>query len=138
MHYLKLLAIVLPVVVIVDLIWLGVLMKGFYDQQLGDLARRQGGALSPRWSAAVLVYLIIPGAIVLFVRPMLPPNATIWQAFGTGALFGFFFYGIYDLTNLATLEKWNLSLTVVDMAWGCVLCGIGGVALNLAENYWGN
>lgn len=133
MHYLKLLAIVMPIVLVVDLLWLGVIMTGFYDGQLGEIARREGGKLSPRWSAALLVYLIIPCGIVLFVRPLLGPAATIWQAFGWGALFGFFFYGIYDLTNLATLEKWTWKLALVDMAWGCVLCGIGGVALWIAE-----
>ncbi len=38
-----------------------------------------------------------------------------------GALFGFFAYATYDLTNLATTKNWPLKLAVVDMIWGTVL-----------------
>jgi len=31
-------------------------------------------------------------------------------------------YATYDLTSLATLDRWPLLLTVVDMAWGMSLC----------------
>jgi uncharacterized membrane protein len=27
----------------------------------------------------------------------------------------------YDLTNMATIKNWPLSLAVVDMAWGVVI-----------------
>src|SRR5436190_1336811 len=92
----KLLAIVLPVFLLTDLLWLGVVMKGFYSHELGELARRQGEALAPRWGAALLVYLLIPAGIVLFVRPLLRANANAWQAFGWGAAFGLVLYGVYD------------------------------------------
>lgn len=76
MHNLKLFAIILPVFLLLDLVWLGLLAKGFYSHELGELARRQGAALAPRWGAAILVYLLIPGGIVLFVRPLLNPSST--------------------------------------------------------------
>ncbi|HEY1066187.1 MAG TPA: DUF2177 family protein [Pirellulales bacterium] len=119
----KLFLIVAPVFMLVDLIYLGVIMKNFYSHELGDLARRNGASLSPRWGAAIAVYLLIPGGIVLFVRPLLGDQATLLHAFGWGALFGLVTYGIYDLTNLATLEKWTLRLSLADMAWGGVLSG---------------
>ena len=59
----KLLAIMLPIFLFIDLLWLGVVMKGFYSHELGELARRHGTALAPRWGAAVLVYLLIPGGL---------------------------------------------------------------------------
>jgi len=59
---LKLLAIVLvlPIFLLIDLLWLGVVIKGFYSHELGELAHRQGGALALRWGAPLLVYLLIP------------------------------------------------------------------------------
>jgi uncharacterized membrane protein len=122
-HNWKLFAIVLPVFLLIDLLWLGVVMKGFYSQELGELARRQGAALAPRWGAAILVYLLIPGGIVLFVRPLLGVNSTTWHAFGWGAVFGLVLYGVYDLTNLAVLDNWTVRMTLADIAWGCILCG---------------
>ena len=135
MHQLKLLAIVLPIFLVIDLFWLGIVMSGFYSQELGELARRQGAALAPRWGAAILVYLLIPGGILLFVRPLLGAEATIWQAFGWGAVFGLVLYGVYDLTNLAVLEKWTLLMTVADIAWGCVLCGTISVVMRFVDGW---
>jgi len=127
MHLLKLLLIVIPFTLAVDLLYLGVLMKDFYSRELGDLARRDGASLSPRWGAALLVYLLIPCGLVLFIRPLLGPTTSWLQALGYGAAFGLVVYGVYDLTNLATLEKWTVRLAAADMAWGCVLCGLVGL-----------
>jgi uncharacterized membrane protein len=135
MHQLKLLAIVLPIFLVIDLVWLGVLMKGFYGQELGELARREGAALAPRWGAAILVYLLIPGGIVLFVWPLLSEGSSLATAFGWGAVFGLVLYGVYDLTNLAVLEKWTLRMTMVDIAWGCVLCGATAVVMRFADRW---
>lgn len=129
----KLFVIVLPIFLLIDLLWLGVVMKTFYSQELGELARRQGSALTPRWGAAMLVYLLIPGGIVLFVRPLLGESSTAWQEFGWGALYGLVLYGVYDLTNLAVLEKWTVWMTVADIAWGCVLCGTISVIMRFLD-----
>lgn len=123
MQGLKVFAFVLPVFLLIDLLWLGVVMKGFYSRELGELAIRQGASLAPRWGAAILVYLLIPGGLVLFVRPLLGANATVWHAVGWGALYGLVLYGVYDLTNLAILEKWSVRMTAADIVWGMVLCG---------------
>lgn len=37
------------------------------------------------------------------------------------ALFGFFAYATYDLTNLATLRDWPLRLSLIDIGWGTVV-----------------
>lgn len=131
----KLFAILLPIFLFIDLLWLGIVMKGFYSQELGGLARRQGTALAPRWGAAVLVYLLIPGGLVLFVRPLLGVNATTWQAIGWGAIYGLVLYGVYDLTNLAVLEKWSVRMTLADIVWGCILCGTMSAIMRLVDGW---
>jgi hypothetical protein len=35
-----------------------------------------------------------------------------------GALFGLVLYSVYDLTNLAVLEKWTARMALADMALG--------------------
>jgi uncharacterized membrane protein len=126
-------ALILPMFLVVDLLWIGVVMKGFYSQELGELARRQGDALAPRWGAALPVYLLIPVGIFIFVRPRLGQGATAVHAFGWGAAFGLVLYGVYDLSNLAVLEKWAVRMTLADIGWGCVLCGITAVVMRLLE-----
>ncbi|RYZ75642.1 MAG: DUF2177 family protein, partial [Proteobacteria bacterium] len=51
------------------------------------------------------------------VRPALESGD--WKTAAlNGALFGFFAYATYDLTNLATLKVWSLKISLIDMAWG--------------------
>ncbi|MGC3965988.1 MAG: DUF2177 family protein [Pirellulales bacterium] len=47
MKELKLFLLILPVFLVVDLTWLGVVMKNFYSSELGELARRRDGGLAP-------------------------------------------------------------------------------------------
>ena len=133
----KLFLVVLPAFLLLDFLWLGILMKGFYDQELGDLARREGAAMAPRWGAAILVYLLIPAGLVAFVRPQLGPDSPIWYAAAWGAAFGLVGYGIYDLTNLAVLEKWTVRMTVIDLAWGATICALCAALMRGVERWLG-
>jgi uncharacterized membrane protein len=102
-----------------DLVWLGVVARGFYQRHLGYLMRPQ-----PNWPAALLFYLLfIVGLLIFVIKPALDAHSAV-RALTYGALFGFFTYATYDLTNLATVRDWPLVITVVDMTWGVVLCGI--------------
>jgi uncharacterized membrane protein len=83
------------------------------------------------WWAAILFYLLFIGGIILFaVLPSI--DAGSWtRAFMLGAAFGFCAYITYDLTNLATIRGWPITLVVVDIAWGTVLCGTVAAASHL-------
>jgi uncharacterized membrane protein len=78
--------------------------------------------------AAVAFYLVyIAGVLVFALRPALASGD--WRtAVLFGALFGFFAYATYDLTNLATLRVWSLPVSLIDMAWGTVLTGVAAGA----------
>lgn len=117
--YLKLYALTVPVFFIIDLVWLGVVAKGFYQKNLKYI-------LSPdvNWTAAIVFYLMyIAGILIFAVLPGVAKDsvrhAALW-----GALFGFFTYATYDLTNLALLKDWPLNIVVVDILWGVVLCTV--------------
>ena len=110
--------ITVPIFFIIDLVWLGVIAKGFYQKHLGYLMRPQ-----INWAAAILFYLLFIIGIVFFaVRPALELQSPM-RALVYGALFGFFAYATYDLTNLATVRDWPVIVTVIDLIWGTVLCG---------------
>ena len=113
--------------VVLDVLWLGLLMNGFYKAQLGTLARRSGENFAPLWTPAILLYVLVVVAIAVFVVPK--ANGGLWQAALFGAFFGLVAFGVYDLTNYATLDGWPLALTVVDMAWGAVVCAAVTVAM---------
>ena len=102
----------------IDIAWLGLVAKKFYAEQLGDMLLD-----SPNWSVAIVFYLLYIAGIVFFaVKPALDAD-TVLKATLYGALFGFFCYATYDLTNLATLKGWPPKMVVVDIIWGTVLTG---------------
>ena len=107
----------------VDMLWLGLLAKDFYRKHLG-------GFLSDRvnWTAAIIFYLIFIVGIFVFVILPAVEKSSLLKAIGLGAFFGFITYATYDLTNLATLKNWPLTIVIVDMAWGAVLTAIVSAA----------
>ena len=110
---------------ILDGIWLGVVMKSFYRDQLAPIARMADGALAPNWTAAFFVYVALGAGITIFV---LPRATDVFSAATSGVLFGLVVYGVYDLTNFATLAQYPLAVMFVDMAWGAVATAICAVA----------
>lgn len=104
---------------LIDLVWLGVVARGFYREQIGPLM-----ADPINWPAGILFYLLWVGGLVFFaVGPSIGDGGWV-RALMLGAAFGFITYATYDLTNLATLRDWPMTLTIVDIAWGTVLGGI--------------
>ena len=108
---------------ILDFVWLGGIAKGFYQSRIGGLLLAQ-----PNWAAAVLFYLLFATGMHIFcVAPALDAGS-IGKAALFGALFGFFCYMTYDLSNLATLKDWSVSLAVVDIAWGTFVGAVASTA----------
>ena len=111
-----------------DAVWIGLVMRGPYMSDLRSILLRQGESLTPRWLPVALVYVLLPLGILAFVRP-LAIDASLPVAFGWGALFGLVVYGVYDLTNYGIVAAWTLRVTCADIGWGCFLCGVATVVL---------
>ncbi|MBN1549012.1 MAG: DUF2177 family protein [Syntrophaceae bacterium] len=124
--YVKLYVASLLIFIIVDLTWIAGITKNFYRSQLGPLSRMTAGGMSPNIPASILVWMLIALGLILFVLPRIPSTGAGVEGFFWGALFGLVVYGVYDLTNYALLKDWPLSMTIVDMLWGTVACGISG------------
>ena len=103
----------LLVMVALDMVWLGVIAKPFYQQGIGHLMAER-----PNIAVAVLFYLVYAAGLVIFVLAAGAETPGWNRTLLLGALFGFFAYATYDLTNLATLRDWPVGLSVMDVAWG--------------------
>lgn len=125
LQYIYLYLLTVPVFFIIDMLWLGVVARGFYQSQLAEF-------LGPvNWPAAIIFYLIyIVGILFFAVVPGLQAES-LYRTIFLGALFGFFTYATYDFTNLATLRDWPIMVVVVDVLWGAVLS-----ASVAAVSYW--
>ena len=114
--FIKLFLIALPVFFIIDMVWLVLVAKKFYQEQIGFLMKPD-----INWFAAIIFYLLfIAGLLVFVISPAVEKHSWV-HALLYGALFGLITYATYDLTNLATLKDWPLLVTVVDLIWGSLL-----------------
>ncbi len=117
--------IALAAFLVIDMIWIGLIARNFYRNRLGHLL-----AASPNLTAAVIFYLMFVAGLVFFaVRPGVIKN-NLTEGLLKSALFGLMTYGTYDLTSLALIENWPLSVTLVDMVWGVMVSmGVGYISI---------
>lgn len=108
----------LVVFLAVDAIWLGTIASGWYRSAIGHLMLDR-----PNFVAAAIFYAIyVLGILIFAVMPGLQSGQ--WtDALVKGALFGFFCYLTYDMTNLSTLKGWPVWISALDVAWGTALTG---------------
>ena len=127
--FIKLYLIALPVFLVIDAIWLGIISKNFYKNQIGFLMKTE-----INWLSAVIFYLIFIAGLVFFViLPAMEKNS--WShALLAGILFGLVTYATYDLTNMATIKDWPLLVTIIDLFWGMFIAGSVSIITFLIAN----
>ena len=138
-NYLAAYAACAATLVAIDMVWLGLIAKALYRAGIGHLM-----AESPNLVAAGAFYLLYPiGLLAFAVLPGASPvagwaaeSAPLARAAVAGALFGFFAYATYDLSNLATLKNWPVQLALIDIAWGTFASGLATVAGRWALDRW--
>lgn len=127
--FIKLFIIALPVFFVIDMIWLVLVAKNFYQKQIGFLMKPD-----INWIAAIIFYLLfIAGLVTFVISPAVEKHSWV-HALLFGALFGLVTYATYDLTNLATMKDWPLLVTIVDLIWGTVLAASISVITYIIAN----
>lgn len=116
----------LIVLVPVDFLFLGLVAKGFFAAQVGDML----GDI--RMAPAMLFYLLYVAGVLIFVSA--PANATWQSTLLYGALFGLFCYATFELTSLSLLKHWTWPVVVVDVSWGTIVTAIASTAGLLVAN----
>jgi len=118
-----------PVVLLCDGLWLGVIARGFYRKHLGYLF-----ADTFVWGAAGAFYLLHAAGVVYFaVLPALHAGS-LAKLLISAAFLGLVTYGTYDLTNWATIRDWPAVISVVDILWGMTISlviGLVGYAVGM-------
>ena len=100
----------------IDLVWLGFVAKNIYSKYLGYLM-----APKVNWLAALVFYVIFIIGILYFVIAPSLVDRDFTQLVIRAMLFGFITYATYDLTNLATVRDWPITITIIDLIWGTSL-----------------
>ena len=122
-QWIKAYPLTLLVFLAVDFLWLGFIAKGFYQRHLGQFFSEE-----VNWAAAFLFYLLFVFGMMFFVISPALKDHSVTQALLLGGIYGLVTYATYDLTNLALLKDWPLTIVVVDILWGIVLSSIVSTA----------
>ena len=105
---------------LVDLVWLVRVAPKLYRKYIGHLMSDRVNLVG-----AGLFYIVFIVGLVYFV---IGPNINDpLMAFVSGAMFGLVTYATYDLTNLATLKAWPVTITVIDLIWGTFVTAVTSV-----------
>lgn len=110
MEYVIIYMITLAVFFLIDIVWLALIANKLYKEQIGFIMKDK-----PNWVVAILFYLIFVLGLVFFVIDPALLSESMLEALLRGMFFGFITYATYDLTNLATLDKWPLKITIIDL-----------------------
>lgn len=129
MNYIKMYIIAFIIFLAIDAIWLGLVAPKFYKSQIGHLMSEK-----PNLIAALVFYLLFIVGVVYFVVNPAVEAQSMSKVLIAGALFGFMTYATYDLTNLATLKDWPITVTIVDLIWGTSLSTLIGLFTYLIYN----
>ena len=104
---------------LMDVIWLSVMAKKLYRPQLGDMIAEKF-----RLFPAIIFYVVYVLGLTYFIALPAVLQMSLSHALINGGLFGAVAYSTYDLTNYATMKKWSLIVTMVDITWGVALSAI--------------
>jgi uncharacterized membrane protein len=119
-HYVTLYLTTLIVLMALDFLFLGILAKGFFVAEVGDML----GEVKPL--PALLFYLLYVVGVLVFVSGGMAatPGSTLLY----GALFGLFCYATFDLTSLALLKHWSWAVAVLNVSWGAAVTAVASTA----------
>lgn len=131
MTFFKLYLVSLIIFCTLDLFWLGLLAKNLYREQIGFLMSKE-----IKWGLAILVYCLYVAGLSFFATLPAFYEGNRLSALLYGGFFGFVCYGIYNLTNLATLEGWPAKIVVYDLLWGTFVSGVTSLITFSIGYHW--
>ena len=95
------------IMLLLDFMYLKLITPSF-DKMINNI---QGKSLKLKIKPAIFCYLLLISVFYYFITK---DNKTVLEAF----FLGFAIYGIYDTTNMATIDAWNWNIVVLDTLWG--------------------
>ena len=99
---------------IIDFIYLS-LISSYFKQQIKEV---QGTEMNFRLVPAILCYIALVAAIYIFV---INTNETKENKIFKAFILGLCIYAVYEMTNYALLDKWDVKTVIIDTLWGGIL-----------------
>lgn len=103
------------VFLIIDLVWLIFYMGGVFGPMVKII---QGSDMKVNMIYGSVAYLFLAIGITYFGTNNVDPEKPLMSSIINGGLFGLVTYGIFDFTNLAIFENYDLTIAIMDTLWG--------------------
>lgn len=116
---LLLLLIIIILVLLLDLIYLNLTSK-IYNKTIKKI---QGKEIDINLLGAILSYICVVLLIYFFILPQIKSSklSILKASIIYGGSLGFLVYGVYNFTNLAIFQNYDLSTAIMDTLWGSIL-----------------
>jgi uncharacterized membrane protein len=102
---------------IIDFIYLN-LISSYFKQQIRDV---QGSDSDLRIIPTILCYIALVAVLYIFV---INTDASKEDKIIKAFILGLCIYAVYEMTNYALLDKWNVKTVIIDTLWGGILFAI--------------
>jgi uncharacterized membrane protein len=111
------------VLLLLDSIYLTSL-SGHFKQQILDV---QKSPMNFRWGPTIVCYIALVFGINYFI---LQKESKVLDAI----LLGLVIYTVFETTNMALFDNWNLKSVLIDSVWGGILFGLTTLIVNKVTN----
>jgi uncharacterized membrane protein len=122
----KIFVLVLAVFLVIDLPMILYINKDMYLDTLKKINKKKNPKGLRVYISAFITYMLLAFGVYYF---SVKQNSSF-----NGVILGLVIYGVYNYTNYATIRKYPLEQTLIDTAWGTVLCGIVGYLSIIINN----
>lgn len=120
--------IVLGLFLIIDLPVILYFNKTMYQTQFTRINKQEPNSGIRVWLAGFFTYVLLAIGIYFYiVQPELDNSSNILNLLLKSVGLGLVIYGVYNGTNIATINEWGVKEFFIDTIWGSLLYGIIGV-----------
>ena len=116
MNDIKILVIILVIFLVIDIPMITYINSTMYQIQFNRINNSPMNVNLRTYISAGICYLFLVFGIYYF--------AVKQNSVSNGAILGLVIYGIYNTTNLATINNYGIKESIIDTVWGTILCTI--------------
>jgi len=127
----KIFFVIFGLFLLIDILVISLVNNKMYQKQFFRINKTKINIGFHTWLSALFAYLLLTlGLFYFIVKPQIQ-NIKIqnnyphyFNIFIKGFIFGFIIYGIYNGTNMATINEWGIKEFIIDTLWGSLLSGV--------------
>lgn len=102
------------ILLVIDIAWIYFAIRNKFIDMIKGI---QKSDLKFKIVPAIFAYILM---IVLFYHFIIKEKRSVVHA----VILGICTYGIYDMTNYATIDNWSMNFAIIDTLWGGAVVGI--------------